>query len=221
MENERIEQRSPRELNKEFRDLLASAPSVQIAGTLKFDEPWHGVSDLKHNEFTDFRELVEEEYFRTHYEPVLYKGDFIYEAWSKIIEAKVLERKRLDFRYRADILLKLPPLLPFIKGTESFANFFIPRELRRLMIEGVSYAGQNHYLYGDEQGGIFNDDSVGEIEEHSFQVFEGDIRMLTTDYDIGTTYRWLVDMGRVWKPEFIDKYKRVPMNTRGEEIIIP
>lgn len=226
MEKERGEQRIPRELNNEFRKLLASAPSVQLGVRgLVFDDPWEGASNLKHNEGVRYEELVKVRSFSK--DPLL-----ILDAWTDMISREVLKRERLDSRYRVDVLSKLSPLIPFIKGTESFRSFFVPRELGRVLIDGISHAGQDHYFYGDDRGGIFNDDSVREIEERSFQVFIDDIkshevphlRPGTRDvkaYNNTLIYEELVDRGREWGMEFIGKYSRFPLDKNGGELQIP
>lgn len=134
--------------------------------------------------------------------------------------------------FGASLLVKLEEFMPFVQGTASFREY-IPREFKRAIRNGISEGGKDHWLYGDKLGGIFHPVSVEAIEEKSLQIFAADIAwygkdpmmmvgtIFEADYDNDPVYREMVDSGRRWKLDFVEKYKRVLLDVRGQEIQIP
>lgn len=222
-----LAQLSPVELNLEFRRLFQAIPAVEISmlGTI-MDSGGESVSlemtDLERESFqylfpdTDKRELDED----------------TLEMFVEMAKGHAVTRRRADSMYGAAIMTKLEPLIPFVKGTGSF-NEYIRREVSRCIRDGIGNEGKDHWLYGGELGGIFNSESVEQIEEVSIQIFHGDVKwygrspmppfpqMFEADYDNDPNYRSIVDLGRKWKKEFVEKYKRVPTDVRAGEIVFP
>lgn len=224
----------PQELNKEFHRLfgLVSAFPVSMLGTIIGDES----TEMTDEEQAFYREILEDLRNRmSHYpheemtiEEV--EADLGYSRELFIQQAKGAAAQEKRMTFGATLLVKLEDFMPFVKGTDSFKEY-MRREMKRCIRDGVREGGRSHWLYGDDElGGVFHPESVENIEEKSFQIFSQDIawygvspfigRVFEADYDKDQAYRSTVDLGRKWKPEFIERYKRVPLDERGQEIQI-
>jgi len=243
MEQERpYSELQPPELNKEFHRLfgLVSAIQISMLGTIIGDDS----TEMTDDEHTAFHGILQRLKNPRYVDTVL--GNPFEGMTTEEIEASLSESEREIYigqakgavamerrmTFGATLLVKLEDFMPFIQGTDSFKQGYIPREMRRCIRDGVSEGGKDHWLYGnDELGGIFHPKTVGGIEERSLQIFSQDIawygvspfigRVFEADYDNDQVYRDMVDLGRRWKPEFIEMYKRAPLDMRGQDIQIP
>lgn len=225
MEKDRGEFRSPKDLNTEFRKILSALPAVQMSmlGTVMTDE----ITDPF--DMTEEEKLVFETMFGEDVDPTFEAHELL----AEIAKGEVTMIRRKNSFYNAALKSRPAPLLPYIKGTDTFRDFYVPREIERMSIDGVSEGGKSHQLYGNEMGGIFDAFSVGSIEEKSLQIFIGDInwygvspftfigKMFPADYVNDPVYKRMVNTGRAWSDQFMKLYKRAPLDMHGEMLEIP
>ena len=235
----------PQELNEEFHKLFGaiSARPISMLGTIMDDDSLE-MTDEEQAEYDKTLETLRQDYeltdkifgmhrqFRNLDEVEATLDDSLRSILIGQAKGDVAREKRAKSFYSAAIMVKLGGLMPYVRGTDSFKDY-IRREIGRYIMEGISDGGKGHWLYGDEQGGIFADESVEGIEERSIQIFSADInwygldplmimgRMFEADYDNDPNYRGMVDLGRKWKQEFNEKYGRQPVDVYSQEIKIP
>lgn len=223
----------PDALNSEFRMLFVAAPAVgmSVLGTLMEESS---------TEMTDEQRVVYLEEL-TAYRDEIYHGMTLEEVEEQLGEnereliieqakGEAARRGRDNSFYNAALLNKLEPFMPFVQGTSSFKEY-IRREMKRITIDGIGRDGQDHWLYGDDLGGIFHHQSAPPLEAKSFQMFASDInwygvspivgRVFEPSYEDDPIYKSAVDLGRQWKIEFQERYQRVPLDVHGREITIP
>jgi hypothetical protein len=219
MEKEHGDERSPSELNKEFRKILDTLPqgSLSMLGT---------IMDSPTEKLDNFYDLFPKEGIDV-FDP--------FDPWNEYFAEKARGRelinRRLISSYTYAILNKVAELSPKIQGTETFKVYYVPRSIKESLVFGANIDRTTHELYGDEAGGIFNPESVGEIEEKAFQRYWGDIQWygvglfggmvkpIEIDYE-GDSKQDMVGRAQVWMQQFIEKYGRPPKDVFGAEIII-
>lgn len=214
--------KTPTELNGELRELLEALPKSEIGimGTLSDDGFIEG-SDIP---MTDQEKAAYRYMFDMDYD-----GEEYSEILANQAKADVLRHERVISPSSGFLITRLNrDLIPFVQGTNTFKRYVV-RKFVSLISDGLNNPS-GHTFYGDERGVIFHDEAVESIEESSLRVFAGDIewygasplmRIFTPSYDEDPDYRDLVDMGRLWKSEFAERYGRIPTNKYGGEIIIP
>lgn len=243
MEQERpYSELQPAELNDEFHKLmgLVSANQISLMGTIMGEES----IEMTDQEQAYYLGILES--MKTNERAGLFGGN-PYAAMTLgeidtslnedtreafIAQAKGAAAMERRMTFGATLLVKLGELMPFVQGTDSFKEY-IPREMRRCIRDGINEGGKSHWLYGDDTGGMFHPVAVEPIEEKSFQIFANDIewygldpmmvmgRLFEADYQKDPVYREMVDLGRRWKPQFVERYSRAPIDVHGQEIQIP
>lgn len=235
-------QLQPTELNDEYHKLFGLLPAIEIsmAGTITGSDSL----EMDETELPFYQRILQDLKDLDNTATVFgnpYAGMTLEEIDARIgssrnmfiQQAKGAAAMARRMTFGATILVKLEDFTPYVKGTDSFKEYMC-REMRRCIRDGTRDGGRGHWLYGDDiLGGVFHPQAVEPIEEKSFQIFSQDIawygldpmgimgRLFDADYDNDPNYREIVDLGRAWKPHFLERYGRVPIDLYGQEIQIP
>lgn len=212
MEEEIKDYRSPRELNREFRQLLDAIPTVPISilGTV-MDGVEIRPEDLTEEDIRAYEEAVG-------FEPTFIGDSNFDDIIAEQARGFALMKKRENSEYTRRLMEKLPSLVYSVRGTESFKQH-IPFEIMNLVQNGIS--GSQNWLYGENEGGIFDENSVADIEQKSLSNFAEDVRWygstpffsFMNEYDraVDENYRQMFSKAEKWIAEFKLKYRRNPV----------
>lgn len=204
--------RSPQELNAEFRKILDALPRTS-------EQPVGENLEMDTGERAMLDSLVPSE--ELDYDPT----GVVREIWVSLAKDEVAKNRRANSLYGGILMSKFEELRPFIQGTEAFRER-LPDELRLFIRIGGHWGD---YYYGDENGGIFHPESVRPVEEKSYQELYQRVRWFgkgiffdpswrELDYANEPAYQNMVSFGRRWKGEFVQKYGYAPLDVFGREI---